>query len=275
MRMKSKAFVDTTVLTDALLKVGEQHDKAKAALSKYKSTLLPVYAIKEFKGGPLRRYIWLHNKLVTLNSFNATLAALQRVSATPQRYLTSTALQALQTVAHSIRKLPLAAFSKKYGDAATLDDVLRDEFRLTLRLKVLKAWSQRRKLTSTVVDELSCYLESAPVLKNGLIEIKPTKCAVEETECCRAAEFKGRRSDLEVLHSVLESRTTPTERDRRKRVLRELIRKPRQAMTDAMCSDLGDAVFVLCCPNDADILTTNVKDHEPLAAALGKTVVCP
>jgi hypothetical protein len=38
---------------------------------------------------------------------------------------------------------------------------------------------------------------------------------------------------------------------------------------------LGDAVFALLAPHDFVILTTNLKDHEPLASALGKTAQLP
>ena len=38
---------------------------------------------------------------------------------------------------------------------------------------------------------------------------------------------------------------------------------------------LGDAFFVLCAPQDAVILTTNLKVHAPLANALGKEAKAP
>jgi hypothetical protein len=34
------------------------------------------------------------------------------------------------------------------------------------------------------------------------------------------------------------------------------------------CQRLGDAYFVLFCPDDAELLTTNVRDIEPMANAL-------
>jgi hypothetical protein len=46
----SKAYVETTVLTNVLLKPGsKQETEAKLALSRYDETLLPVYSIKEWK----------------------------------------------------------------------------------------------------------------------------------------------------------------------------------------------------------------------------------
>lgn len=60
----SKAFVDTTIIANLLLKPGAPQDEAKAALARYSETILPVFAIKEFRGGAFRYYIWAHNKLV-------------------------------------------------------------------------------------------------------------------------------------------------------------------------------------------------------------------
>ena len=54
------AYVDTTILTDVLLKKGEAHDDALAALAKFDVTQLPLYAIKEFKRGPLNNYRWMY-----------------------------------------------------------------------------------------------------------------------------------------------------------------------------------------------------------------------
>ena len=58
-------------------------------------------------------------------------------------------------------------------------------------------------------------------------------------------------------------------------VLSDLIRNPKRPMTQQMCRDLGDAFFALFAPDNAVILTTNRKDHEPLAHALGKKVESP
>ncbi len=61
----NKAYVETTVLTNVLVKPSSAKEAvAKAALSRYEETLLPVYSIKEFKAGPLYHYSYIHDKLV-------------------------------------------------------------------------------------------------------------------------------------------------------------------------------------------------------------------
>ena len=41
------------------------------------------------------------------------------------------------------------------------------------------------------------------------------------------------------------------------------------------CRQLGDAYFVLFCPRDTTVATTNLRDIQPLAAALGIDVATP
>src|SRR5437879_2347183 len=129
----SKAYVDTTVLTNVLLKrrwpAGRE---ALGALKRYSATELPEYAVKEFKKGPLAVFVWLHNKLVTTRSVAHTVAAIRRVAPTPQRYRVSTALEALAEAMRAAGAETPKEFAEKYGVAARSDRVNCDEYRLAL-----------------------------------------------------------------------------------------------------------------------------------------------
>ncbi len=78
----TNAFVDTTVLTDATLKIGDVAKIAKIAIKRYGKTQLPVYAIKEFKAGPLKNFVWLHN-LLTQYPLDYVLEKLRKSSLSP------------------------------------------------------------------------------------------------------------------------------------------------------------------------------------------------
>jgi len=65
------------------------------------------------------------------------------------------------------------------------------------------------------------------------------------------------------------------ETGRRKEALDYLHRTPRRALSENHCKALGDAVFVLQCPQDAILLTTNLQDHGPLADAIGVSALRP
>jgi hypothetical protein len=270
----SKAFVDTTILADSLLKIGVVSKTANDALRRFETTELPVYAIKEFKAGPLKNFCWFHNKLALLGSFEQAVEALHRMSLTPKRYTTATAIEALKGAAGRMRNANLDSLVQKYGQAASLDKVLCDQFRLSLKTKILKAWRRRKQITTHVVCPLSCYSEVDPYEHNRVIMVNPTTCNVE-SECCLAPELRKRVDDLEKIRKVLLKEPKTRENERRARALRQLIRKPKAAVSEQTCRDLGDAFFALFAPTDSVILTTNTKDHAPLAAALGKRTEAP
>lgn len=268
----NKAFIDTTILTDTLIKSGEAKRTADEALSKFVVTELPVFAIKEFKAGPLKNFIWMHNKLVITGSFKGALEALQRMSRTPRRYTTSTAIEALQEASGSIRH-NLADLIEKYGPNASLDKVQCDEFRLSLKTKIIMAWKRRRKVTTDVVFPLTCYREAPPYEKRGLIEIEPKKCN-PSGECSLASILRDRADELKKMREAIKD-SDKNENRRRSKSLRQIYRTPKLAIQERECLNLGDAIFVLFCPNDSVILTTNISDYRPLAQALGKSVKTP
>lgn len=144
----SKAYVDTTILSDVLLKPGALGAAARKCVSRYEITELPEYAIKEFKAGPIKNFVWMHNKLASTGSFQLALHALQNISKTPKRYTTATAIQALTNAADSISKYTLSKWVEKYGDSARTDSIQADEYRLAIKTAVYKAWKRRRRVTT-------------------------------------------------------------------------------------------------------------------------------
>jgi hypothetical protein len=269
-----KAYVDTTILTDVLLNSGDVAKAAETALSSFESTSLPVYAIKEFKAGPLGYFVYFHNKLVTLQSFQKAITALQRLSRTPQRNRLATSIQALEKgLSESFSKHTTKDMVDKYGANAQMDRVLYDELRSAINGIVKRAWRRRRKVTSEIVDPLDCYHEVGPSMKRGLLELGPCDCP--EDSGCYVSRLMQKAPDklTKMRDRIVDS--TKAENVKRAKVLREMIRKPKTDITKNDCRNLGDAVFAFFAPEDSVILTTNIQDYQPLVDALGKTVQRP
>jgi hypothetical protein len=262
----NRAYVDTTVLTDALLK-GDP--RIKTALDRYSWTGLPVYAIKEFRAGPLKNWIWFYNKLVN-NSYSDALRELHRMAFTPKRYTTLTAIEALQQVAKEFESMVNEEVFTKYP-GQTLGQTIRDQYLFHLKRRIVVSWRQRRTLTTDVVQELPCYPERAPRFQaGGLIEKDHLGCD-HGGECCLAVELRRRRPALEKIFETLKTLPPKAENQRRIKILKEFLKKKsRFVLEDKHCRGLGDVIFAVFCPDDAVVLTTNIRDHEPLAAALGK-----
>jgi len=270
----SKAFVDTTIIADRLLKPGEKQDKAKAALAGFSETILPVYAIREFRGGAFRYYIWAHNKLVEKESIADFIDAANAMGY--QAYLKSTAFEALAAGLRLISQLTNPEWKIKYGERANPDTVQLDNLRLQLRSLIHRAWKLRRKITSSVVDELPCFQETGIEENRGMISFEnKVKSCGSNPDCAIAKLLLRQPTELEAVFKANENLPKSAEQKRRRKGLRHLNRTEDRPLPEDYCRGLGDAVFALTAPIDSVILTTNSGDHTALAGPLGKIVEVP
>lgn len=269
----SKAYVETTVLANALFKPGESSRRAANAIGRFTITQLPVYAIKELHGGILQYFVWFHNKCAQLRSYEAVLASVHSVIGR-QPYRAAAALEAMKSCFEEAKGITNGGLVEKYGADASYDASVCDLMRANVGMLVLKAWARRRSTTTEIVDPLPCYLERGPVEVKGILELPSARCAVDE--CCMATNLKRRKEDLRKLLEVTAAQEPQKEElKRRGKVLRQLLEKPSEPLNEESCRRLGDAVFALFASIDATILTTNIKDIGPLASALNKTAETP
>jgi hypothetical protein len=261
------AFVDTTVLTDILLKTDWQRERSVKALRSFRRTELPVYAIKEFKAGPLGHFVWLHNKLQTTKCVSATMMAVAKLMPY-RRHHPATVAEALAEEFNSLGRKTPRRLAEVYGERS-LDEISIEASMLSIRYRIMRAWQRRREVTTAVVLPCPCYVGTQLTLKRGLIDVRPRKCA-EAGGCAIARYLRERRDELEKVFPIAKEKG-----GQQYQSIRSLLRTPKRTLTDGKCRALGDVVFACLCPPGAVILTTNLRDHEPLANALGKVAVSP
>jgi hypothetical protein len=263
----NRAFLDTTILADAVLKPGGEGIAARTALARFSERLLPQYAIKEFKAGVLRNYIWLHTKAVTQNNYADVMHALTKMWAKPR--LSSTALRAIADFESSISSRMPKDYGTRFPDESE-GKIRKSEMETWLRTLIFRAWRKRLKI-ATQVRPLECYpLTEIKLLSNGLIDEVSTTCGVDD--CCLRSQFEKRGHDIGNMLAVFDELPRKPETGKRKVALDHIYRTPRRPLSERQCRDLGDAVFVLQCPANATLLTTNVADHLPLGRAIGVSV---
>ena len=152
---------------------------------------------------------------------------------------------------------------------------LADRLRLTLASLIVRSWLKRRRVATKTIQDLECYTEAQPkVGRDGYFDLKPQKCQ-QDRECCLADALKTRPDLLRALRNAIPESSKREEDRNRRKVLKQLVNTPTLRLTEEKCRWLGDAVFAFFCPDDAIVLTTNVKDHKPLAEAIGKAVDRP
>jgi hypothetical protein len=269
----ASAFIETTVLTNLLLKRDGSERQAKAAINRFQAASVAQFAWKEFKRGPLQAYVWAFNKLVETGSFSEMVAALQRLSRTPKAYLTATAIQALHTFIKMLEGVPLSQLQRTYGNRADTGAMLSDAFRIEMKYLTFSAWRKRKTLFGGMTQRLSCYPDSDLHLEGDRIETSPRDCP-KDASCCLKQKLVHRILEVSSVRAALRS-ATGAEQTRRKRVLKRIEKHPGVEMSPSECRAFGDAYFVLFCPKQATILTTNLRDIEPMARALGVHVQRP
>lgn len=263
--MSECCFVDTTVLTEALLKPAASRKKARAEIRGFRRSILPVYAIKEFKSGPLKYFIWAHNKLAMTRSYVQTLKAIQNSFRRP--YQQSTALEALQMGHETLVGSDLA----QARTSAQTDTALADSVRLAIRRRVDIGWRERRKITTEIGDELPCFAEASHVYNEQTNFIDDARTECDLGKCCAAKLLRVQLADIQKILNAMRDFTRP-EDVRRRAALHLLKNTPKRDFPEKSCKDLGDAYFALRCPDGCVILTSNSKDHRVLAAAVGKEI---
>jgi hypothetical protein len=264
----TKAFLDTTIIVNLLPKRGEPHTRCKAALGRFNKVQFPEYALKEMKAGPLFAWIWLHNKCVVERSFERVIRGLHSMANSRRKNLPNTALEAIAETGSS-RRMQMGRLVEKYGPTATEDAVHCDRMRLGLRRRITSAWSDRRSFGAELIYPISCFPNDDLRMKSGMIDCLPLSC--DSKRGCDIAVLMGRQpKDVAALRTVAQSDQSRRENVKRSQVLRHILRTPNRPINDSQCRSIGDAVFALLAPEDSVVLTTNIRDHLPLADAVRK-----
>jgi hypothetical protein len=264
--MIDTCYLDTTILIEALFKTRSRRRRARSTIQAYTNSILPVYAIKEMSAGALSNIIWLYNKLTETRSLAKTYEAITANIRRPNRVATS--LELLQAASESI-------IGVDFADAHTVaqtDQMQAEMHALSLRRIIGNGWRDRRKITTQVVGELDCFPEDPPSIDEELkIMTMGEKECPARRDCHYAPGLRKRPSELESLLQVIKG-SDRREDVRRRKALHVLKNTPNRKFENADCRGLGDAYFALHCPENATILTSNQKDHAPLAEALGRNV---
>lgn len=271
-----KAFVDTTILVNTTLKTGNMHDTAVGGLAKYKTTQLPAYALKEFRLGAFRAFCWLHDKFLQTKSVADTTAAVTKLSRSYAKNLPSSVREALtESLSGQTKNIDIEELSKRYGSKANLDYIQADLCRLELKRTIAEAWIARKNICTEIVCFLPCFADVTPSFSDNSFISLGTKGCEKGRSCEIKRVLSKHKKELELILGKIITLKDKRENKKRISAIQEVLRMSTRPFSDNECRDLGDAVFAVLCPNDAEILTTNIADHEPLAEVLGKHAVEP
>lgn len=272
--MTRRAYVDTTIVTDALLKWQTVQAEAIAALKRFDETLLPEYAIREFQAGPLQNYVYTHNCFVGASSLDEVRDKVDALAPTPQRNKFRTAVAALQ----GTRIAAVREYERIIG-TRQLNWHDGERFRLNfirshIANKIFDAVRDLQTVCTRRTDTLSC-LEPVQLEEDcGKLRASGGRmdCAKKAT-CGLTTLLRGQEKALrKVLAATVQQNLDAPKPELQRRIAAISSILEGSGVERARCRGLGDAVFAVLAPEGTTILTTNVNDHRPLAECLGKSV---
>jgi len=208
--------------------------------------------------------------LLVEESYDRALARLHKRSMSLARNQASSAIEALRRAEQEMSAIASGGNRSAY---VLSDSERAQQMRFALE-KVIRSCC-RRSLTipTRITFPLPCCPPAAPTTApDGSIRLGSRR-QPGVTNCGLDAHLQAFRQQIQALCIVVRAQIKTPENTRRLEAL-NCVRKG-QPLTDHHCRALGDAVFAICAPPGFLILTTNVRDHEPLARALGKVVAGP
>lgn len=268
-----KAVIDTSVFTDLTLKKGKKRDAAASAIARYSEILLLEYVLKEFKAGPLTYFYWYYRKLNETESFDASLAYLQTMTFSPNKYAAATIAEAHRTAWAEILKIGVVNLLNSAIPGDSEDKALASFIAAEIKLVMMRAWNKRASI-GTITKKLPCYQNrDLDVVQNG-ISLEPIKCT-KGANCCAHQEMTADMAKLKRVRVGIDNSPDKNETSRRRAVVKKMLSHPHDFLEQGECRRLGDAYIVFATPASACVLTTNKSDMVPLGAACQVDVQFP
>lgn len=224
----SKAFVDTTILCDALgMSTKIRGQVATEMLGKYGQTEAPYYGLKELRAGPLSYWIYAHNVLVAEKTIEDAIDRVRRSGGFKPRKAAISSGAITNGLLAVISELKRAAAPKDYDEKAELQNYLCR--------RIFKFWNKRRSVVSRIVQPLSCFTDSDLTIdENQLIRFAGDGSECSKSASCGAAN-ELHRHPVEV-NTILEALRPPKtiekgekrETTRRRSALKEVLARAKR-----------------------------------------------
>lgn len=281
---KQKAvFLETTVVSDAVLKVKDRKKQIQAITKYYSKKYCSKYVKYEFSRGILQHYIWYHNVLALSSSMEEVHHALKKLGFKPKRFQTIQEFLEINSKEIYLRiptdsindaNLSLEKFIIKRGKNI-LDDLIRRSFR------------NIEKLVDEILNDVNCVEKLLPPCKNdGLWQNKIISingetnrvfCPKFATKCGIFDFLKKNIDKFKAIKEILDKQDShDNETEMRIYALNRMIKackRQRNNIERKHCYAASDAIIAVEAPENADVLNNNVKHFNPICKAVGKNSI--
>ncbi|MFI5420289.1 MAG: hypothetical protein ACHQ1H_04925 [Nitrososphaerales archaeon] len=258
-------------MTDWLFKRKVRGPIIAATLERYQHSTTSRYVKAEFKKGPLQYLIYLHNKLLQVQTVDQLFEAISKLGEPHGRRLRSILEHFTHFFAHAIPELDKTA---KTHRVLSHDEYLLNIGRSYFANLIERSWEEFDLLTNEVIDDQRCFPDMLGPQRHGqLYSNLPRTCDKSSVRCgCRAFYNEHIEQFASICEALVHLSFIDEETRRRIHSLKEILRKPKR-LREKDCWTCGDAVVVVEAPPGSVIFNNNMKHFEPICNALTIRVV--
>lgn len=266
-------FLDTTIVVNIADKNDPQYTKSSAYIATNQPAIMPYYALRELLVGYVQILCDSHNAIQASDNPAEALIALLR-------------LNPMQGRKKEARIKILAEELKGCFDANQTGqrDQLNREMLQSLALRVNSVWRRAKRINGVSLKQpLGCFNDGKITYgESGELRGPNDSFNCHKDKRCAAAGYLS--DDQNVLLKLIEALhpnnlpldvANKNENQKRRKALKELQTNGPKKFNKGRCRALGDAYFAAMCPPGSVVLTSNLKDHEPLCEILNKKAVEP
>ncbi len=260
----TRRLVDTDILIHLRVADSAVVRAAETAIAQSPHSCHAGFSLVELKGNYISYLILLADKVAKSGSLRDAAA----------RANNSGGRRARLMFAQLMRHLDLLSGNGPLPNWPQLQSLLLTH----LDSEIVIAWATLTHLCSERIDALHCTRATeAPVYRNGGWTARIPRCTRANTTCSIDQVFQRHRSrlqDLLTMYGTADGAARSDELSRHVAAAREYIRTNNVPWEGTFCRSIGDLLVALeTCGANAELLSSNHREHRFLSRALGYTYI--
>ena len=269
MEPNSKLFLETTVQIDRFSADRKKKQEIDNIISQFSQILSSTYVKMEFRRRFIQDLVYLYNE--ALLGAETLADAFLRIDKLSSDY-------------HN-RKIKgiIASFCRYFSDIKDEEiqgpsgKALLERAIPYFRQFILSAWEDFDQGIHAILNETDCYhAKTGPVLIGKKFDNTMSKCKKADVRCKIVEFFVQNRGTLKKIYERLSQMDyLDGEQEKTKNILEKALEYPQNMADRQNCWNFGDAIIAVESPEDAVLLTTNIKHFEPMCSKVGKRCITP
>ena len=269
MQTNRKLFLETTIQIDRFSADTKKKGNIDTIISQFSQIMSSTYVKMEFRRRFIQDLVYLYNEaLLDAETFADVFLRIEKLHSDYHK-----------------RKIKgiIGSFCRFFSDieeeeihGPTGKELLERAIPY-FRQAIETAWEGFDFKVDALLNESDCYhAKTGPVLTGEKFDNRMTKCRKADIRCKIVEFFIQNRETFKKIYEKLSLWIVLDKEQRKvKNILEKALKYP-QTMADRQnCWNCGDAIIAVESPEDAVLLTTNIKHFEPICSEIKKKCITP